>query len=165
VLFRLLPGVNWSYTAPSGGDPGVISVFQTIDSSRTTPSKGTYGTNGATCSDTSIPYGKIASKGSTYQDRDAPAIPIGDRSKPQYQGTVSFDENFYDFFMYKSNTTSGSSDSIWVQLGHLNWGWTGSLNCKPNWQWINKPNLTEGSFVTTYGIPGHGNEAWTSAFP
>ena len=156
----------WDYTA-HGGDAGKIAVFQTADSTRKNPVKGTYGTGGATCSDRAIPYlNHTFNTGDHDTDLDAPAQPLLNKNVPGNDGIYKVNEHFYDYFVYKSNVSNSHDNSIWVQLGHLDWSWVASIDWEQNgWTWVQTPQTVQDPLFVTYGVPGHDNPAWTCPFP
>ncbi len=160
--------INWSYSV-SGANGGKISVYQFVNTTRSTPSAGTYGTSGRYCADTDIPYDPTAgviNVGGTYHDFDAPALalpmkPLGNLVVTpniiRPNGTYSVNDHFVDYFMYQSN----AFDSIPVAIGTVSWGWAASVNASlVSWNWIAQPTLSRGSESVYGGFP----PTWTCGY-
>jgi hypothetical protein len=121
--------IAWNYSV-SGAPSGQIEMVQLIEgSSQYYMSDGTTATGlniGSYLVDNSAPYDPAVNTPQTWSSDDSPGFPSIPPAS-SYSGTgwtesFSFGEYFVDYFMYQP------SGGIWVSLGSMNWGWSGSAS-------------------------------------
>lgn len=123
-------GINWSYsvTVPTNYGAGSIAMVQLGQFSMSGifvngtafPTANTGGL------DNQFPYDTAVQTQAVWKSRDAPARYL---STPALCKSMTYTNNFTDFFMYEPAVTASRTGSrIWVTTGIMSWGWTGVVS-------------------------------------
>lgn len=132
------PGINWTYSISASDTPeqgGVIGLWQVVNSATQItqwpdPSNNQDLTS-SNCADGQVPYATSQSgtrggaqtwnvSGGWY-DADGPG-----QLSVQGATYVELDHTFDDYLMYKPQDGADGKNSIWISLGHFQWGFQAS---------------------------------------
>lgn len=114
--------IQWNYSVtnvPQGGTGNIVmqQIVNTLRNTGTnTNNQAVVAASYTNCADGGFPYDTPATTGSTFTSDDSPAQDL-----TGYH-TMSIDYAFTDYFMYQP------SGGIWVTLGTLTWGASGSTS-------------------------------------
>ncbi len=128
------PGITWSYSITTHDSaeqqPSVIGLWQIVNYSKyayTLPTSSPSPNVVSNCGDKNVPYvGLSSSQGGrggtqswnvTWYDADAPAT--GDLTPVT---SAELKDTFDDYLMYNPPRGNTGIPSIWISLGHLQWG-------------------------------------------